>query len=207
MTQPHDGASETSRVAAEQGAEVRDAIRGQAGEIADSAREHAGEVVHSAKDETRQVVERTKRAVEDEARQRTDELAHAVRRMSEELRALADGRTDEAGPVVGYARDAASRVSDVAERLERRGYDGMLEDVADFGRRRPGVFLASAGLLGFAVGRVLRSGGASSSTGSASAPPARVASRSPDGGGRLPTPATSPVPADPWATQPLGEPR
>jgi hypothetical protein len=66
--------------------------------------------------------------------------------------------------VAGFPRDAAVRVGDMAQRLETRGYDGVVQDVSAFARRRPGVFLAGAGLLGFAVGRIIRSGGASSSS-------------------------------------------
>ena len=119
--------------------------------------------------ETQQVVDRTRSAVEAEARQRTEALAHSVRSVGDGIQALADGRPEDAGPVAGYARDAALRVGEVAQRLESRGYDGLVDDVSGFARRRPGVFLASAGLLGFVVGRVVRSGGASSSTGGSAA--------------------------------------
>jgi hypothetical protein len=87
-----------------------------------------------------------------------------MRRIGDGINALAEGRPEDAGPVAGYARDAAARVGDMAQRLESRGYDGMVQDVSAFARRRPGVFLAGAGLLGFAVGRVIRSGGASGSS-------------------------------------------
>jgi hypothetical protein len=149
--------------AAEQGAALGDTVRDQAADVAQTAREQAHDVARTARSETEQVVERTKDAMGDEARHRTEELARSVRRIGDGLDALADGRPEDAGPVAGYARDAAARVGDVAQRLESRGYDGLVEDVSDFARRRPGVFLAGAGLLGFAVGRVLRSGGASGS--------------------------------------------
>jgi hypothetical protein len=149
--------------AAQQGAALRETVREQTSDVAQTAREQAHDVAHTARSEAEQVVDRAKGAVEHEARQRTDELARSVRRIGDGLGALADGRPEEAGPVAGYARDAASRVGDMAQRLESRGYDGVVEDVSAFARRRPGVFLAGAGLLGFAIGRVIRSGGASSS--------------------------------------------
>jgi hypothetical protein len=154
--------------ATEQGAALSGAVRDQAADVAHTARAGAGDVVHTARSETEQVVERTKDAVGHEARQRTEELAASVRRIGDGLGALADGRPEDAGPVAGYARDAAARVGDVAQRLETRGYDGIVEDVSGFARRRPGVFLAGAGLLGFAVGRMLRSGAASGTPGGGS---------------------------------------
>src|SRR4051794_24535719 len=163
MTQAQTPGHQVTQAAAEQAGELRNNVQEHAGEVASSARDQAGEIVRTARTETQHVVERTRSAVESEARQRTDALAQSVRQVGDGLRALADGRPEDAGPVAGYARDAASRIGDVAQRLESRGYDGLVDDMSAFARRRPGVFLAGAGLLGFAIGRVIRSGGASGS--------------------------------------------
>src|SRR3954451_8480097 len=167
-TPTNDTQSSAPRAAAEQASELGTTVREQAGEVAATAREHVSDVVGTARNDGREVIDRTRHAVEVEARQRTDELARSVRRFGDGLVALADGRPDEAGPVRNYARDAATRVDGLAQRLESRGYDGLVDDVSTFARRRPGVFLASSALLGFAVGRIIRSGGASS--GSSSSP-------------------------------------
>jgi len=150
------------RAAADEGTELAGEVRDQARAVASTAGEQGGAIAQSAVSEGRDVVERAKGAVEHEARQRTEELTRTVRRLGDGLGALAEGRTQDAGPVVGYTRDAADRVGQFAQRLEDRGYDGMIEDVSRFARRRPGAFLAAAGILGFAVGRVVRSGGATS---------------------------------------------
>ena len=161
MTQAQTPGRPVTQAAAEQAEELRDTVKDHAGDVASSARDQAGEVARTARSETQQVVDRTRSAVESEARQRTDDLAKSMRSIGDGIQALADGRPEDAGPVVGYARDAATRVGEVAQRLESRGYDGLVDDVSRFARRRPGVFLAGAGLLGFAIGRVIRSGGAS----------------------------------------------
>ena len=51
-----------------------------------------------------------------------------------------------------------SRWSSFASRLEDRGIEGVVDDVARFARRRPGVFLLAAAGAGFVVGRFVRSG-------------------------------------------------
>jgi hypothetical protein len=163
-------AQAVTHTAAEQAGEVGGAVREQAAEVATTARDHAVDVMGNAKNEGQEVIHRTRKAVEQEARQRTDDLARSSRRMGDNLVALAEGRPEDAGPVAGYARDAARRVDQFAERLESRGYDGVVEDLSGFARRRPGVFLAGAGILGFAVGRIIRSGGASSSSTPSSRP-------------------------------------
>jgi hypothetical protein len=54
-----------------------------------------------------------------------------------------------------------------AGRLEQGGVQGIGEDLTSFARRRPVLFLAAAGVAGFAVTRMLRN--APSLTGSPSA--------------------------------------
>jgi hypothetical protein len=158
----------TGSAAAQQGSEIGAKAREQAGEVASTAREQAGNVASTAVDEGRQVVSQARDALHEQARSRTDELSKSVRRFGDGMQALAEGRPEEAGQVGDYARQAAGRVNELAQRLETRGYDGVADDVANFARRRPGVFLAAAGVLGFAVGRMVRSGALSSSSSSGS---------------------------------------
>ena len=72
------------------------------------------------------------------------------------LRGLADGNTEQAGDLQRYARDLGDRLGGVAGRMQDRGLDGMVDDVQDFARRRPGLFLAAAAGAGFAAGRLFR---------------------------------------------------
>ena len=188
-----------AHTATEQAGELGGTVKEQAAEVASTARDHAADMVGTARNEAAEVLDRGRQAVEREARDRTDEFARSVRRIGNGLDALADGRPEAAGPVAGYARDAAQRVDQLAQRLETRGYDGVVQDLSSFARRRPGVFLASAGLLGFAVGRIIRSGGASSgssggpSTGSP-ASSARLSAGVGSGTNGLPAPVTAAAP-------------
>jgi hypothetical protein len=54
-----------------------------------------------------------------------------------------------------------SRVADggrqLADYLDRNGPEGVLQEVQDFARRRPGAFLATALAAGFVVGRLGKS--------------------------------------------------
>ncbi len=56
-------------------------------------------------------------------------------------------------------------MSACASEIEERGLEGLAAYVVDFARRRPGVFLAGAAVLGFGVGRLIRSGAVSSPDG------------------------------------------
>jgi hypothetical protein len=51
-----------------------------------------------------------------------------------------------------------ARLDQVVERLGNGGFDGMVNDVQRFARRRPALFLVGAAALGLAVGRLIRAG-------------------------------------------------
>ena len=52
----------------------------------------------------------------------------------------------------------------MADRLNSKGFDGVVDDVQAFARRRPGAFLAIAAATGFVAGRLFRGAQASSSS-------------------------------------------
>jgi ElaB/YqjD/DUF883 family membrane-anchored ribosome-binding protein len=136
----------------------------KASDVAETAKQRAGDVADEVRTQTANVAQQAKDQLHEHARSQTGDAASALRRISDQTRALADGRADDAGQVRDYARQAAGKVSDVADRLESRGFDGIIDDVESFARRRPGVFLACAAGAGFLVGRLLR--GAASANGS-----------------------------------------
>src|SRR4029079_19197388 len=91
------------------------------------------------------------------------------RKIGDQLNGLLSGQPPEDGPVRDYVEEAASKVNQVAQRVQQRGFDGVVQDVERFARRRPGVFLLGAAAAGAVVGRVLRGAKADSqSNGSAS---------------------------------------
>ena len=125
-----------------------------AGEAATQAKVVEGE----AKRQVGNVVDQTRHELTQQADQRTRQAAGGLRTLSDQVAALADGRPGDAGPLAGYLDDARARVSTIADRLDEGGPQGLLDDVTDFARRRPVVFLAAAGVAGFVVGRLARAG-------------------------------------------------
>jgi len=72
-------------------------------------------------------------------------------------------REDHHDQMARYGDIAADEISRIAQRLESRDSKGLLSELEDFGKRRPGAFLAVAMLGGVALGRVLRNAGAGES--------------------------------------------
>jgi len=57
-----------------------------------------------------------------------------------------------------YARQAATSIEDTANRLAAKDADELIDDTRTFVRNSPGVALAGAAVLGFALVRLVKSG-------------------------------------------------
>jgi hypothetical protein len=137
--------------------EVGGTARQGAAEVAETAKEQVGHVAVEAREHARQVATE----MGDDLHMRADEQAHRVaeglRTVSGQLQALSEGRMEEAGAIGNYAREACHRLDSLAGRIDAKGIDGVTQDLRNFARRRPGMFLLGAAAAGFAVGRIARS--------------------------------------------------
>ena len=71
----------------------------------------------------------------------------------------ADGLDERLGPEYGeYARRAASAIEDTANNIASKDADELIDDSREFVRRSPGVALAGAAIVGFAIARLIKSG-------------------------------------------------
>ena len=57
-----------------------------------------------------------------------------------------------------YARRAAGAIEDAANRIAAKNPDELIDDTRDFVRRSPGVALAGAAIIGFALVRLVKAG-------------------------------------------------
>ena len=130
-----------------------------AGTAADEAKElarQAGEarqVAQEAKHELRTLTEQGRQELKSQAEAQTQRASQNLRTWSDQTRALAAGRPDEAGPLAGYVQDVSGKLSGWADNLDR-GFDGMVAQVQGFARRRPAAFIGLCVVAGFAVSRV-----------------------------------------------------
>jgi len=130
--------------------------------------EHVGAVKDDAKEKALGVAHQVRRELETQGDAQTKRVASTLQDVGGQLRGMADA--GEGGPVAEVTRKLADKSQEVAQRLEDGGMSGLGDDLRDFARRQPGVFLAAAGVAGFVVTRVLRnasqlSGGSAPQTG------------------------------------------
>lgn len=185
---------QVASTATRQGKEVAGAAGDQAREVAGVVRDQAAQLTQELSAQGRTLYEETRQQIESQAETQTQTLAQSLHRLGNETQALAEGRPAEAGSLATYAQQCADRLHQVASDIEDRGVEGLIEDVGDFARRRPGAFLLGAAVIGFGGGRLIRAGSGgtpetggrgngSQSTGKAAAAPAR----------RAPAPARRPA--------------
>jgi hypothetical protein len=130
-------------------------------QLAGTVRNQADQVKGELAGQVRDLLAETQGQLQDQADYQAGRLAGVLSQVGGQAVALSEGRSEEAGPLVGYAERAAAWLDDTASHIEERGLEGLAEDVVDFARRRPVVFLAGAAVVGFGIGRLIRSGAVS----------------------------------------------
>ena len=154
-------AKQVKRTAAAQSKVVARTANQDVRELAGTVRSQADQVKGELAGQARALFDDTRGQLQSQADQQAYRLARALFQVGGQAVALADGRPQQAGPLADYAEQAANWLDSAASHIEERGLEGLATDVVDFARRRPGVFMAGAAVLGFGVGRLIRSGAVS----------------------------------------------
>jgi len=85
--------------------------------------------------------------------------AEALASVSKLVGDTASGLDERLGEEYGdYARKAATTIENTANSLASKDADELIEDTRDFVRKSPGVALAGAAIVGFALARLIKSG-------------------------------------------------
>ena len=85
--------------------------------------------------------------------------SEALANVSKLIGDTAAGLDERLGSQYGdYARKAATTIEDTANKLASKDADELIEDTRGFVRKSPGVALAGAAVLGFALVRLVKSG-------------------------------------------------
>ncbi|MER6692213.1 hypothetical protein [Streptomyces minutiscleroticus] len=154
---PHQESKEsavgrTAREDVQHGASV---VREKGQDVAGTVREGAGQVLQETTDQGRDLYKRFVEQASEESGAQVRRLSSTVRHLVEDLQHMSESAKPES-PAASLVQQMAERGHVLADRLDRQGPGELLEDVRDFARRRPGLFLAGAALAGFAVSRLGR---------------------------------------------------
>ena len=114
----------------------------------DKVREGRGKIAGQAADKTRGLVG-----------QGLERGSEALANVSKLVGDTAAGLDERLGEEYGdYARKAATAIDDVANSLASKNPDELIEDTRNFVRKSPGIALAGAAIVGFALARLVKSG-------------------------------------------------
>ena len=88
-----------------------------------------------------------------------EKSAEALANVGKLVGDTADGLDERLGAEYGdYARRAATAIDDAANSLASKDADELIDDTREFVRKSPGVALAGAAIVGFALARLIKSG-------------------------------------------------
>lgn len=152
---PNDDESAVKQRAQQAGSAAKEGAR----DVAGTVKEQGREVTREARDQARSVAADLRGSVTGQARTQNQRLADGLRQMSDQFGQMGPDDGSPAGQVVRRLGDGGRRAADY---LENRGPEGLLDDVQEFARRKPGTFLLIAAAAGFAVGRLGRAAMAAS---------------------------------------------
>jgi hypothetical protein len=194
---PQDGggrAQETGQEAAAQSQQLAESARGQAQQVGATAKREAARVADEVGDHALDLVDSATTALRQQADAQTHQVAGTLSSIAGQVRALSEGRKDEAGDVDAYARQAADAIGSFAERIDSLGASGVVDEVTRFARRRPGAFLAGAAAAGVVVSRFLRNASGSSGQVGASGRTSQSGQPGPAAGALPPSTSAGPGP-------------
>ncbi len=145
-------------------------------DVAQTAAEHANQVATEAQRQARNLLGEARDQLRGQVGDQQRNAVTRLRSWGDELRSMANGSQHDglANDLVGQAGDRAHAVADW---LNGRRPEDLLEDLRRFARRRPGAFVFGALAGGLVAGRLTRGVVAAHSddTGAAALPPATPA--------------------------------
>src|SRR5690242_2487325 len=148
-------ASDIKESAKQQAAQVGSAATDAAGATVSTAKEQIGNVAQEAAGQAKNLWSQASSDINNQATQQTQRLTSNIRQLAEQLTGMADNG-ESGSPAQSLVREAGQRAHGVANYLDGRQPGDFLTDIQQFGRRRPGAFLAGAAVAGFLAGRLVK---------------------------------------------------
>jgi vacuolar-type H+-ATPase subunit H len=123
----------------------------------EQAQEKAKEVAGQAQEKARETGQQARERLRDQVDRRSTQAGEQISGNAEDVRSVAEQLREQGKDTPArYAEQAADRVQQVGQYLERSDGDTILNDVEGFARRNPWAVAAGGLAIGFAVSRMLK---------------------------------------------------
>lgn len=151
------GSPSTSDVARDEAMNVKDTAAQAGSQVASTAADQAKEVAHETQRQAKDLLDQGRAQLKDQTITQQQKAAQGLTSLAQELRGLADGTSSGApGPARDLLQQASGMVETFADKLQNREPAQLLDEVRDFARRKPGMFLLGAAAAGVLAGRLTR---------------------------------------------------
>lgn len=124
-----------------------------AGQVAATAAQQAKDVAGEVRQQAGSAVQDLRSRAVDEAEGQTRRAAGVLRQWAQDLSELAEKAPGDS-PARGVVAQVADRGHRAADYVDKQGAEGIIGDLQNFARRRPGLFLGGALLAGLVAGRL-----------------------------------------------------
>jgi hypothetical protein len=148
--------SSTKDTAKEQAANVAGDAKAGTQHVAGVTKGEAKKVASEVRSQAADLLGETRGQLREQAGTQQKRAAGSLRTLSDELRDMGD-KSESTGIASELVSQVSSRAGSAADYLEGRDPGTLLQDVTDFARRRPGLFVGLAVVAGVAAGRLTRS--------------------------------------------------
>lgn len=130
------------------------AASGMAGTARSEARALTDTVTDTAREQVSGLGTQARERLTQEVESQTHHTAQTLRGWADELSQMAEAAPD--GPTHKLVSQLADRGHQLADTIDQRGFNGLLEDIQGFARRQPAVFLGGAAVAGVVAGRLAK---------------------------------------------------
>jgi len=154
-TDSGSAAASTAETAKEAARSVTEDAKDQSQQVAAHAAEQTKQVVGEAKSQVGDLLWQSRSELSQQASAQQQRLAHGLRSLADELDEMT-GSSQQHGLAAEAAAMVSGRIAEAADFLEKRDFNGAIDELSGFARRRPGAFLLGAALIGIIAGRVTR---------------------------------------------------
>jgi hypothetical protein len=150
-----DRARETKDVAVDEARNVGQTAAQAGSQVASTAADQAKQVAQETQRQAKDLLDQGRTQVKDQVVSQQQKAGQSLSSLAQELRALADGSSQGApGPARDLLQQASSSVESFASMLQNREPAELLDEVRNFARRKPGLFLLGAAAAGVLAGRL-----------------------------------------------------
>lgn len=157
QTRPVGAGSDDSAVdvAKQQASDVAGHATQAGRDVAQTAKAETQQVLQDAGQQARQVWDQTRSELTSQSSAQQQRLADGLGSVGRELREMADGGTYN-GVASDLARQGADKADELSAWLKDREPGDVVDEIKQFARSKPGLFLAGAAVAGLVIGRMSR---------------------------------------------------